>query len=641
MAHTLQIVDPDDLTTILLDLADSTGVNNSSFGSVKTELKTTWQLSVPTGNPLFFEPPASPGGFLAYSQDELVTSSLNVRLEGASTDALYQFVGELQRHLRAGCVIKWIPEGYTDIFYIDVAYGYAEGLQRAQELADQNLLDQSHIVREGIGITIYRQPYLRGPELDSDTNKLKNAGLFWVGATANRPGNWAWSSTTNISSEAIATTGAGPLPNWTGAFYQFAIATTSARSLQQTTEASSFASGDIVTMSFYVKASAGSILQARAAVQFKQADGTTNVGSEHVGTLTAIGTGWTRVSVTTTAAGANTSRALVSIRFESASASSVTASIAAAQAEVGSTPRKFVFGTETVYNDPASTSGYGRVFPLYLHGAAPAPLLLESTFHTNSFAALRLGLRDRGDLASYLNTGELVQAESFIPAKDTTATASGASYSGAGSNTLSTSFATQTVLTPDARATFSTTSVYPAAFKDGVWDVYVRIAATTSEFIGTIQLKWGLAPGVVAVTENETTVNALPVATSRRVKVGRIAAPALNVEGLYLELFASRTSGTGVLLWDFVEFVPSDSALLEASITSPALASGETLVVNAEERSAYVLEGALYQRPWSIAGPPGLHPPAGLSVVHAEYAQSESIAQIATLSHRYRPRYYG
>ena len=43
------------------------------------------------------------------------------------------------------------------------------------------------------------------------------------------------------------------------------------------------------------------------------------------------------------------------------------------------TATPFVTGTEIVYNDPASTTGPGRVLPIYIQGDAPAPVNLEFT----------------------------------------------------------------------------------------------------------------------------------------------------------------------------------------------------------------------------------------------------------------------
>jgi hypothetical protein len=204
---------------------------------------------------------------------------------------------------------------------------------------------------------IRRRPYARTDTLLAAVNKLSNSWPLKEGATAGRPLNWTVPVTTNVTNESIDNDGA-----------HATLATTGARNWQQTTAVGSYASGDVVTHSFYVQASAPSIARARGAVQFKQSDGTTNVGSEHVGTLTAIGTSLARISVTTTAAGALTSRALVSIRFENSVATAVDVNWRMAQAEKAPAPSEFRLGPETLVNDPAGNC----VLPVWNPGDADA-----------------------------------------------------------------------------------------------------------------------------------------------------------------------------------------------------------------------------------------------------------------------------
>lgn len=333
----LQAVDSAD--SILFDFHDPDGTNN--LEGFKTLLDpSTFDLGVSSLTANYFKPL---GGFahVTSSDESLAEMSFVIWCDGGSSAAYHRVFTYLQSLIASGGRFKLQKSAAEPVLYID-HLGSAGALPSAYGAPSVAPIVRDGMDR-GIEIRVMRQGTLSSAtEVSSTTNKATNPTLLRDFNLDGTPDSWAWLDATNISAQEIA-----------GEEYSFNIATTSARSFQQQSAAGSFASGDVVTFSFYVRAAAASVVRARAAVQFYQSDGTTAVGSEQVGALTDIGTGVTRVSVTTTAAGANTSRATWSIRFENAAATDTKVYVKNAQPEIGSAPTDFVTADLTLTNNPA------------------------------------------------------------------------------------------------------------------------------------------------------------------------------------------------------------------------------------------------------------------------------------------------
>lgn len=363
MTMTLQLIDDDG--TVLFDFNDSTGANNASAGSIKTNAGVggAFALGAPEPEQTIISPSSGPGGAVVYRRDPLVQMSWRNWMQTTNFDNFQTAIGTLGRLLAKGGTLKWIADGSTETRYIDFEPSPQPGMLVGDALELQKLMILFQ-KPEGVTIQVLRQPYLRGSELSPSVNKLFNGTLLIdASAPAGRPDSWTWDSTTNISSESIDPTAEG---------YQFTIADTAAHNLQQQTGASTFASGNVVTFSFYAKVS--SVVgtpQMQATVRFYQSDGTTTVGALQSGGLVTLTTAWQRITVTTAAAGANTSRATCSIQVDNVTAGSTTIQVKNAQAEVASAATPFRVKPITLDVDPSGLQS--RMFPVYAQGNAPAP----------------------------------------------------------------------------------------------------------------------------------------------------------------------------------------------------------------------------------------------------------------------------
>lgn len=429
MASTLQLVN--DSGTVLFDFNTSSTTTNPF--SITTQFGVGGGMNLVTGEPelSIVSGASAPGGYVVRRRDPLSMTMWRQRFSATTYDNLAAGIGALANLLAQGGILKWIPHGSSQTRYIRfepastpvLLDGRELGLWQAAQLFD---------TPEGVQIALLCYPYLLGSELTPSLNLTSNPTLLHdFGGTANRPDGWVWDVTTGLSAETISSTDEA---------YQFTKADGAAANLQQTTAVASFASGNVATFSFYARVTAvAGTPQMRATVQFKQSDGTTNVGSLNSGTLTTLTTAWQRLTVTTSAAGALTSRAQLSIQVDNVDATSVVMEIRNAQAEVASAATSFRAAPEAIAADPASTSIPRRMM-VWNDGDAPAKAEVRITADAQGLM-LTHAYREALTPVSYLKATLHKQAESGTLGSGTSSTADA---NASGGNTA------QTVFTPQS-----------------------------------------------------------------------------------------------------------------------------------------------------------------------------------------------
>jgi hypothetical protein len=421
---TLRIVDPAALSTVLFDLGDPTGAANAAYGSVKTDFAVgeggPFGLGAPPLELVQFAPPEAPGATTPFAQERLVKSTWRQRLFAADVDSLRLGIGGLSRLLRAGGVLAWQPKGSNEVRYADFEPSPAPALLdgRPYDLHKAvNLLD----TLDGVELELWRQPFLRGPLLSSATNRLTNATLLDVGATAGRPDGWTWISAAGISNELIATDGDGS--------YQFDVAFAGSRNLVQVTAAATAAPGDVWTLSFYARVAAvAGTPRALIAIEYLSSGGGI-LRTDNPSPIT-LTTSWQRITMTGAAAPASTDHLRLNAMAADVDATSVTMQFKQAQLEKAPAASKFVVGTEIVKYDPEGTSGLHRILPLYLWGDAPAPVNLAITADANGFAEVGVARLSGAAGLSFINVAAHKQLESGTLGANTTSVADGTASSG-------------------------------------------------------------------------------------------------------------------------------------------------------------------------------------------------------------------
>lgn len=387
MATTFQIVDTD-LTTVLFDLNDENGTNNPD--GVRTLLAAGGALGLGAGSPdpVVLSPPAIDGGFVVSNRVGLGTAGWRQIIRAPSTattpDTVVTAVGTLAYLLGQGGTIKYVANNSAEVRYIDFEPSPAPALYQGLEM-ELYALTQLFQTNEGVQINLVRQPFLRGAELTAATNLLLNATLTEdFDATANRPDNWTWDSTTNLTAETITQTAVGGVVR---GCYQFQKATGTAANLQQTTANSTYASGDVAVASFYARVVSGNSCQMQATVQF-QTNAGANVGGLQSGGLVTLTGKWQRISVTTAAAGATTGKAQVSVQIDDTDANANVVQVCNVQAEKTSLTAFRVPSRAVAYN-PTSTS-LPRKLAVWAEGNAPTGAKLKVTADTLTMGAYRV-----------------------------------------------------------------------------------------------------------------------------------------------------------------------------------------------------------------------------------------------------------
>jgi hypothetical protein len=565
MSSTLQIVDTD-LNSVLFDLYDPTAANSSEYGNVQTYMLHNPSWGVPAQRFDRFKAPGARAGRTTFTDVDLTTCAIPIRIKATSYDNLTKAVGRLSQLLSEGCIIKWVPDGSTDpARYADIEPTDAPAILDGRPQALYEVL-RLFDTPKGITLALVRQPWFRGAKLDPALQALSASTLTRDSNDDGLPDSWAWDSATNISAEVIHAATES---------FSFAVATGSVRNLQQATGAATAAPGDIWSLAFDAASpSVGS--QCQAVIEFLSA--ASSVLATHTGTLTTLTSGFQRLSVVTTAAPASTDRVRANLRVDNADATSRTIRFHNAMLEKSASPSLFRVKSATVQMDPALT-GFAKVLPLYNPGSAPSPCVLEfAPLESGSgvsriLCALRSdeSIPGRRSLTDYLNGPFYAQAEAtgnnwtVTLGTNTTATAIGAAASGSGSDVARIAH-TSSPTVYAKRITWTRTVDLDSLRGDT--DVYARVKAGAARDF-RLQLRWG--PGGTALNSLPEVVHDVSSFGSFDwilIKLGTIRLPletTVTLGTLILEVWTRQNSGTAQNLdVDYLQFVPGEQQALIA-----------------------------------------------------------------------------
>lgn len=590
MTLTFQEVDPDTVgtgsgETILWDYNDAAGTNN--VGSVKTKvgLRGAFNLGAPAVSMDTSDRTGDGVPGVAFSYETLVQSTFSMWMQFSSYDVGRTALGTLQRLLAADGVIKFVPEGSSNTYYVYRKPSSIPALLSGKDNELLNVMTQLS-TPGGIDITILRERLLRGPTLLASVNKLLNSTILIfspsaAGASATDPVNWTWDSRVNLTFGSY-----GANVSWANQSYRFVIATTGSRNLQQSTGAASAAPGDVWTFSFYAKASGGSLCKAQAVVEFL--DNVNVVQATATGTLTTLSSTEQRLSVTTSAAPATTDRMRVSIKFANGDATSYTADIRRAQLEKAATASQFRVGAETGMHNGGSAFSKAALF--YNPGDASA-LARISIVPSNSSNTIAYNLARRAEgldvnlaeaiiptAANTWRTQAIVINQTMYggTAGDTSSVADGSHFIVDSSNAAKTTFTNQASLVRRWRWVNTPTD---AESLHGRWDVYCAIRPEVGSGTDTryrVCMHWQAANrDPVTNVEDEITIDATDATSSQYVPLllGTVEFDAdAGDAALVIEGWAAQDAGTGSLWWDFVYLVPADEQ--QALLQVPGLRAG-------------------------------------------------------------------
>jgi hypothetical protein len=566
---TFQEVDLDDLTTVVFDYNDQTGANNP--GGVKTWWGVGGVFGLNAPGVSIDTTDRNDDGIpdTTFSYEDIVQTSFKIRFQATSYDYLRAAIGTVQRLLSSDGVIKWIPTGSSNTYYI---YRRPSSIPALFSGNDLELYKAGALYEFTQDITINRERLLRGPTLLASVNALKENPtlLRFSGGSSTAPDSWAWDSTTGMTFASYAAN-----VNWPTRSYRFVIATTGTRNLQQTTVAATAAPGDVWTFSFYARASGGTLCKAQAVVEFMSS--APAVLATATGTLTTLSSTEQRLSVTTAAAPASTDHIRMNIRFANGDTTSYTVDLRNAQLEKAATTSQFRVGTVVgLLNLVGSTQGDAKSFFVYNPGDADALIRLTAlpSAATKTVALFLARRAESGDvnLAEAINQfgATLTTRRTQQLVIDTTM------YSGTAGDTASAATAGDSDLGNAAKTTFTnqaslvrrwrwvSTPTDPEALH-GRWQVYAAVKPEAGSGTDTryrVSLHWQAANrDPVANVGDEINLDTTDATTSSFVPLllGEVTFDAnAGDTALVLEGWAARDAGSGSLWWDAIYLVPVD-----------------------------------------------------------------------------------
>lgn len=580
MASVLQEVDPDDLTTVLWDYTDSTGAANP--GTVKTwfGLNGAFDLGAPAVTVSNPDGQSDTSQDVTFTYDSIVQTTFRLRAQATSYDNLRTGIGVLQRLLAADGVMRWVPDGSSNTYYIYRKPSNIPALFAGDniELYERLRLFDSP---QGVEIVLNRERLLRGPRLLSSVNLVTNATMAESFGQQTAPTNWAWDSTANIT-----TSGYGANINWATQSFRFAIATTGTRNLQGVTGTATAAPGDVWTYSFYVKASGGTLCKAQAVLEFRDAG--LSVLATATGTLTTLtnGADFVRVTVTSSAAPASTDNMRYNVRFANGDATSYTVDVRRSQVEKAATASQFRVGSRSVFNSVISQS-VPKFMLLYNPGDANA-LARVSLTPSSSASAVGYLLARRSEGLDVNLTEGINQMTSAVTSRRTAVEVINATmYSGTtgdtssqadtlssgGANAARTNFTNVQSLV--RRWRWTTTPTDPEALH-GTWSVYAAVRGETANTF-RICMHWQAANRDPVFETGDVITYDTSDSTSSQYTPLYLGDVTFDADAgdatLAIEGWAARDTGSGALWWDVVYLVPNDEQ--QTLVQVPGFRRGE------------------------------------------------------------------
>lgn len=229
----------------------------------------------------------------------------------------------------------------------------------------------------------------------------------------------------------------------------------------------------------------------------------------------------------------------------------------------------FAYGTQeqspstiTVNNDPAAGTN-GKFFDISgVKGDVETPLMLKlggGIANQQTVFALRRG----GNVA---NVPHYYQAESVTLQTNTAVQANSSTYSGTGSNSVVTTFATNNDLT-SLRVYTATHPNTASVDARGVYRVWARVNGTVNGDNFTLTLNHGRR--IIPNAFKTFTIN--DINFPEMVDLGLVQIPEgfdpvnfgptqseLSVAGIRMAFYVKRNSGSGNLIWDYIMLTPAD-----------------------------------------------------------------------------------
>jgi hypothetical protein len=550
MPSVLQVVDTD--VSVLFDL---NGTNGPEAGSVTCELLHDPNWSAPDFSFSRFESPRGTGGSTTRVRAGLTQATLPIRFRAASYDELNTAIGRLSLLLAQGCVMRWTPNGSTEVRYADIEPTDTPVVLDGRQLAmyqATSLFDTP----TGVTLRLVRQPYFRGGELDPASNvapdplMLKESGFNGGGALD------MWTPSAGFSAHGV-----------TDEVYHTTLTTDAIALLLGRSHVASIGDSEEWTFSFYARVTSGAS-DAYAQVQPRDSGGST-VGSGwgSSASATALTGSWQRFSTTGTTEASSNDFADLIVGFINGNGATV--EVRWAQMELTDTPSQFRVGVMGIGNEPITDgiTSHGRTVLFYNFGDAPAPVRLKVSGAATG-AQLIAGRWSTGGVIDALPVlgyagNSFAQAEDMTPGVDTAVSAAYASTSsGGGNDSQRTTFATHNndvVTTDEERIKLTMSAAQLAAVAGGTFQIWVRVLTDNP---GAYDFK---------LTHAFRTGDTYRIAHPRvswapddpedwyDVNLGTVAVPS-DAASLILEFYAQRTSGSNNLHWDFASWVPTDEA---------------------------------------------------------------------------------
>jgi hypothetical protein len=247
-----------------------------------------------------------------------------------------------------------------------------------------------------------------------------------------------------------------------------------------------------------------------------------------------------------------------------------------------------------VQNDPAAGSNGKFMDITGVKGDVETPLFLKLPGTSVSGRQGLFAVRRRGTPSAM---PYLLQAESMTMGTDTALGTNSAAYSGTLQNNTVTTFAT--VTTSVVRLSTTLFPASPSVDVRGTYRVFVRLQSN----VASAAFKVKLEHGVRAVVNTEVAYTMSASGTYQAmVDLGLVQIPEgydpvydgptgvpLQVNGIPLKLYASRTSGSGSLTIDYFLLVPADDKL---SIVSWGSSSPTSFVFDGVGRAVYGVDSS-------------------------------------------------
>jgi hypothetical protein len=309
------------------------------------------------------------------------------------------------------------------------------------------------------------------------------------------------------------------------------------------------------------------------------------------------------------------------------------------QFEESSSATAFHAGHELGKLEPAPTSGMGRLYPVWNPGDSWTPLNIYQGNTSATWSKSFVGVLSGPLATDYLNGGALQQIESWTNGTDTAGAVQAGSSPGSGTSAKLTTFAT-TTLVSRASNTISTSSLLDV-LQGRTWRAIVRVVARTATYNGQVRLTATVGQTFIDKT---VTITGLTTGTYHEVDFGAVTFPDTALSNINLGLYASRTSGTGNLEWDFLFWAPGNYT---TSTSSGSVGTSEFAFHDPTQQQVYEVNSSLLaSETFTVEGAVQAWVPPGLSIVYALATHNSvsvggALGDVQLFRTKMSPRYLG